>query len=922
MTTRFAISADDTTDVAFTLNGRPQSVAVPPSRRLSDVLRGDLGLTGTKVGCNAGDCGACTVLLDDEPVCACLVPAAQVEGRRVRTVEGLEEADATRRLQRAFHHAGAAQCGVCTPGMLMAATALLERTARPGRQEVEDALGGVLCRCTGYRKIVDAVLRAADPVLDAVAPRAGAAVGAAIAKTDGLPKLTGRERYGDDVAPADALWLRAVRSPYARARFTIGDLTALRAAWPGLAAVLTAADVPFNRYGVMPHIKDQPVLAEGEVRYRGEAVLALVGDRATVEALTDDVLPILWEALEPVTFTAAQSGDGPAVHAEKPDNILVRGRVVRGDVEGAFAGAAASASIAVETSFVEHAYIEPEAGYAQRVGDRIEVVACTQSPGMDREDVAAVLGLPLDAVRIVPTAVGGGFGGKLDLSVQPLVALAAWRLGQPVRCVYTRPESMAATTKRHPARITASASADAQGRLTGYDFAGDFNTGAYASWGPTVANRVPVHATGPYHVTGGVRALSRALLTNDPPAGAFRGFGVPQASIAGEALMDELAAKLGMDALEFRHTNAIRPGQPTATGQRLEASCGLAACLEELRGPWAEARAAAEAANTGGGVSRRGVGIACMWYGIGNTSLSNPSAMRIGLKPDGRVTLYNGAVDIGQGSNTIMAQIVADALGVPVDGIDVLMGCTDLCEDAGKTSASRQTFVSGKAAELAGLDLRGQLLRRLNAGPDAVLGFGNGRVTVRDAAGERSLRLTELERDANGDVLTGLGRFDPPTSPLDADGQGVPYATYGFAAQMAEVEVDVELGTVRVLRIVAAHDVGRAVNPLQVEGQIEGGIAQGLGLALMEEYVPGRTENLHDYLIPTIGDVPDIRCILIEDREPLGPYGAKGIGEPALIPTAPAILNAIHHATGVRITRVPATPDRVRAALKAAGVRP
>jgi CO/xanthine dehydrogenase Mo-binding subunit len=296
--------------------------------------------------------------------------------------------------------------------------------------------------------------------------------------------------------------------------------------------------------------------------------------------------------------------------------------------------------------------------------------------------------------------------------------------------------------------------------------------------------------------------------------------------------------------------------------------------------------------------------------------MSNPSSMRVGLARDGRLTLYNGAVDIGQGSNTIMAQICADALGVPVSALRIVMGDTDRTLDAGKTSASRQAFVSGNAAKAAGEDLRAKLLRLANVGEGAALELGAGQVILREGGRALTVDLAKLPAlGSEGDVLIGEGRFDPPTTPLDADGQGIPYATYGFAAQMAEVEVDIELGSVKVSRIVAAHDVGRAINPQQVEGQIHGGIAQGLGLALMEEYLPGRSENLHDYLIPTVGDMPEIEVIIVEDREPLGPYGAKGIGEPALIPTAPAILGAIRHATGVRMTRVPATPDRVLAAL-------
>jgi CO/xanthine dehydrogenase Mo-binding subunit len=374
-------------------------------------------------------------------------------------------------------------------------------------------------------------------------------------------------------------------------------------------------------------------------------------------------------------------------------------------------------------------------------------------------------------------------------------------------------------------------------------------------------------------------------------------------------MMDELADKLGIDRLEFRHRNALRAGDMTATGQTLVHSTGLAQCLDALRSGWQRAHAEAAAFNTTGGVKRRGVGIGCMWYGIGNTSMSNPSRIRVGLSPAGTLTLYNGAVDIGQGSNTILTQIAADAVGLPAAQFTLVAGDTDLTADAGKTSASRQTFVSGKAAEKAGLDLRQQILRLANAGPDAVLSLQDTRLSVRDGAEVRTVDL------ATAGLLMGEGTFDPPTTPLDVNGQGIPYATYAFAAQMAEVEVDTELGTVKVLRIVAAHDVGKAINPTLVEGQIEGGIAQGLGLALMEEFLPGRTENLHDYLIPTVGDVPEIECILIEDREPLGPSGAKGVGEPGLVPTAPAILGAVHHATGVRAHRVPLLPHRLREAL-------
>ena len=858
--------------VDFTLNGRSVAWNGPPITRLAAALRADLGHTGTKVGCDAGDCGACTVLLDHRQVCACLVAMGQVAGRTVETVEGLGDGNGTlAALQTSFLAYGAAQCGICTPGMLMAAQELLRKTARPTRGEVEDALGGVLCRCTGYGKIVDAVMDATASL--PAAPPAGGAVGARLARVDGIDKLAGREKFGADGVPADALWIRVVRSPHARARFTVGDLEPLRRR---LAAVLTAADVPSNGFGIYPDIKDQPVLADGQVRYRGEAVVALVGERDGVLSIRDEDVPITWMPEPPVIgIDAAMAVDASLVQADKPRNLLLEGGVRHGKVDEAFATCAAVAEGVFETAFVMR--LRPE------------------------------------AVRIVPTACGGGFGGKLDLSIQPLVAVAAWKLRRPVALVYTRPESMAASTKRHPARIAAKFGCDAEGSLLACEVTATFDTGAYASWGPTVANRVPVHAMGPYRVAN-VRTWGDAYFTNAPPSGAFRGFGVPQAAIAHEAMMDELADKLGIDRLEFRLRNALRVGDTTATGQTLAHSAGLAQCLEALRPHWRKAQdevAAFNAPNNvkGSGPKRRGVGVGCMWYGIGNTSMSNPSCMRVGLSPAGTLTLYSGAVDIGQGSNTIMTQIAADALGLPAAQFALVAGDTDLTADAGKTSASRQTFVSGQAAERAGRDLRGQILRLANAGPDAALSLDGARLTVRDGDEVRVIHL------ATAGPLMGEGTFDPPTTPLDADGQGIPYATYAFAAQIAIVEVDIELGTVKVLRMVAAHDVGKAINPTLVEGQIEGGIAQGLGLALMEEYLPGRTENLHDYLIPTIGDVPAIECILIEDREPLGPSGAKGVGEPGLVPTAPAILGAVHHATGVRARRVPLLPHRLREAI-------
>ncbi|MEM6487943.1 MAG: molybdopterin-dependent oxidoreductase [Pseudomonadota bacterium] len=945
--------------VAFRLNGRAVDLRAGGGERLSRVLRERLGARDVKVGCDAGDCGACTVLVDGAPVCACLMPVQQAAGRRVETVAGLVAEDpSAQRLVASFADHGAAQCGVCTPGMLVSATALLREETAPDADAVADALGGVLCRCTGYRKIIDAVVHAGSPEPTPTPAadygdcgdwgdggnrhdrrdrgdrgdrvdrresddwggrhdRRDGRPGTSIPRLDARAKLDGTERFGDDVAPADALALRIVRSPHHRAAFALGDIAAWRAHRPGIVAVLSAADIPgINRFGVIPPFADQPVFAESEARFRGEAVAAVVGEPAAIEALDEASFPVAWTPLpETLTMDQATAPEAADLHPGRAGNVMCRGRVACGDADAALRAADLVVEGRFATAFVEHAYIEPEAGFARLVDGRLEVHACTQAPVMDRECLAPILALDEAAVRIVPTGVGGGFGSKLDLSIQPFLALATLKTGRPVRHAYGRQESMQSTTKRHPGDMRVRIGATRDGRLSGMAFEGRFNTGAYASWGPTVANRVPVHASGPYRLAD-YRAEAMGIHTHCPPSGAFRGFGVPQAAIAQESLFDELAERLGHDRLAFRLRNALDNGVPTVCGQVFDQGVGIRACLTTLQPAWAAECAAATAFNRARGTLRRGVGVASGWYGCGNTSLPNPSTIKAGIRADGTVVLHQGAVDIGQGSNTVIAQIFAHALGVPVGAVALLGADTDITPDAGKTSASRQTFVSGNAARLSGESLRRQVLKLVNAAETSVIEPGAGVLCIRDGARRHAVELARLSADGDGYVLAACETYDPPTRPLDADGQGAPYAQFGYAAHLAVVEVDRALGTTRVVKLVAAHDVGRAINPLLVEGQVHGGVAQGLGMALMEEYLPGRTENLQDYLIPTMGDVPPIETLIVEEADAHGPYGAKGLGEHALIPTAPAILNAIKHAIGVRITQVPATPARVRAALR------
>ena len=905
-------------EIKLLIDGAKKVVTTHPGRRLSEVLRDDLNLKSVKVGCDAGDCGACTVLIDGAQNCACLTPVIQADGCEIETLEAAEQT-LTKQLQTSFLNHGAAQCGICTPGMMIAAMELLRKVPQPNETQVQDALGGVLCRCTGYRRIIDAVMDAGqtESLRQSIA---GPVVGQSIPRLDGLAKVDGSEIFGADFVPEDALLIRAVRSPHFHATFVLGDLAAWAGSKPGVHAVITADDIEGeNAFGVIPPLADQPALAKGHTRFCGEPVALIVGAPDTVEAMDLSDFPVAWK-VQPESLTiATASAEGAALlHAHRPDNTLIRGRVARGKPEAALKAAAHVVTGQFETSFVEHAYIEPEAGAAWLDGDVLTIQACTQAPVMDQEETAKVLGLPKEKLRIIPSAAGGGFGSKLDLTLQPLLGLAVLKTGRPCFMVFGRTESMQTSTKRHPGIMQASIGANAEGRITGMVFHGDFNTGAYASWGPTVATRVPVHASGPY-LTPNYCATSRAVHTNGPTAGAFRGFGVPQAAIVQESLYDELAEKCGIDRLRFRRRNALSDGDVTPCGQTLQ-GVGMRDCLEALEPHWQRATSEAAAHNAKNAIQKRGVGIASCWYGCGNTALPNPSTIRMGITSEGQLKLHQGATDIGQGANTVIAQIAADALGADIQDIELVGPDTALTPDCGKTSASRQTFITGRAAEAAGRTLQGKILRKTNLSTLAKLTLGEGVLTVSDGASERVITLDDLPVDAHGYVLSAEETYDPPTTTLDENGQGTPYAVYGYGAQIAEVEVDLQLGTTKVVHITAAHDVGRAINPLLAVGQIEGGVAQGLGLALMEEYIPGKTEDLHNYLIPTIGDVPPVTSILIEKPDPEGPMGAKGLGEHVLIPTAPAILNAIRDASGARITKVPALPHRVLAAIKAAQV--
>jgi CO/xanthine dehydrogenase Mo-binding subunit len=534
-----------------------------------------------------------------------------------------------------------------------------------------------------------------------------------------------------------------------------------------------------------------------------------------------------------------------------------------------------------------------------------------------------VLGVAEDRVHVVPAMMGGHFGGRTDVSAQCILGVAARRLRRPVRCVYTREESFASTTKRHAFDIRGRLAADQSGRITNLRLDMTADGGAYASAGQFIIVRAAVSGCGPYEIPN-VWLGGPAVYTNNTMAGAMRGFGAPQSTFALESMVDEAARRLSAHPIDLRVTNALRPGSVLATGGEVGEHVGYVETLEAIRPHYDAAIERARDANRRGRIAH-GVGVASMWYGIGTTTGEKPSCADLELLPSGRIAVYAGVTDAGQGSDFLLRRVAADAVGVSVTRIDLVRGDTDLTQDTGSCTGSRVCFYVGNAVRLAAASLRDAILEaaalELHASPGAVALTDAG-VQQRGTPGP-TVSLADLGRrlDARGIRLRQTGTYLPDTSFLNPDtGLGRPYGTYASATQMAEVDVDLRSGSIKVTRVVAAHDVGRILNPAGARGQVEGAVVMGIGFALMEEYVPGKTRDFGDYHIPTLRDVPEIEAIFIERRDPGGPFGAKGLGECATIPTAPAILNAVAHATGVRITSLPANRDRVFAALKAAGV--
>jgi CO/xanthine dehydrogenase Mo-binding subunit len=740
-------------------------------------------------------------------------------------------------------------------------------------------------------------------------------VGRSVGRYAGRDLVTGRSLFAEDAQAKGALVLKVFRSEKHHARILSIDTAKARNV-QGIAGILTAADIPgVNQHGVI--IKDQPLLARDKVRFAGEAIalVAAENEEAADEALR--ALDIQFEDLPPV-FDPERALLRESALVHEKGNLLTRKTICKGDVEEAFRRSDIILERTYRTQLAEHSYLEPDAGSGSIDEDgNLIIKVCTQNPHYDRRDVAALLGLEEERVRIIQTATGGGFGSKLDLTVQGFIALALYHLRRPVRMVFSREEAFLATVKRHPSRIHLKSGISRNGRLLALQARMLFDTGPYSSYGMPLAMRAAIHITGPYEVEN-VDIESISVYTNNPVAGAMRGVAIVQTTFACESQMDVLAREVGLDPLEFRRINAMKPGSQTATGQKLTHSVGILKTLDAVQPAYVEA--VSWKAAGGPGRIKRGIGLGSMWYGIGNMAAKNPSHATIRVDEKGRISLCSGAADIGQGSTTIFCQITREILGVEPGLTQIVTADTHHTLDAGATSASRQTYISGNAVLDASRKMAADMLSeaaRLLKHPKEELSLKESFVV--DIRGKPLMSIPELaERmvETKG-LLQWEGYFDPLTTELDPQtGQGTPFATYTFASHLAMVEVDTETGTIQVDKVVAAQDVGKAINPQSVRGQIQGGVGMGLGFALMEEFLPGQTLSMSEYHIPTSLDIPRIECIIVEDPEPTGPFGAKGMGEPTLAPTAPAILNAIADALGARIDELPANPEAVRAAIR------
>ena len=986
--------------ISLSVNGQQHILKAKPNETLSDLLRYRLRLTGTKIGCEEAECGACTVLVDGEPVVSCIYPAARADGKTIVTIEGLatplapsehsphfhgkwgetEGGGKLHPLQEAFVEHGAVQCGFCIPGQIMTAYALLVRNPNPSKDEIRFALKDTLCRCAGYPMIENAILAAAEslrtgePVKKPNIPdsiHVHNSVGHTHLRPDGIEKVDGTAIYTDDLIFENMLFAKAKRAGIPHGFLTKLDVSKAKEL-DGVVAVLTAEDIKGeHNHGLV--VYDWPVIVGvGErVRYVGDTIAVIAAETLEIAEQASALIEAEFD-LHPVITNPVQARQEGVEQIHEKGNLLKHIKVRKGDMEQGFAEADVILEHTFHTQTTDHAFIEPECSIAVPVkpdrssrdasegrendgdlsGFRMEIYCGSQIPYQDREQVARAMGWDESRVGIVGQLMGGGFGGKEDIMGQIHVAMLADATQRPVKLLFDRHESLLVHPKRHATQIRVKVGAKKNGRIVACESELYGDTGAYASLGEKVMTRATTHSAGPYDIEH-VRADCYAMYTNNPPSGAFRGFGVTQSAFAVESMMDMLAEKLGIEPVELRRMNALHVGSVTNTGQLLRESVGLMECIDkvdaEMRkhnplpfkpivGSVSESDSHREGAKDAkkeerhlhhtqvqvgkklGALSElsglkdshlvRAWGFAA---GYKNTGLGggapDKSGAEVELYDDGTFEVRSSSAEMGQGLTSVMRMIVAEEMSVVPEQVKVLVMDTDLTPNGGPTTASRQTFVTGNASRYAAKTLRdaitATMAEKYDVTPEQIR-FENGIVY----ANGHSMSYAEVAKEMKsmGQQPRAMYEYEAPkTQPLGTGGDM--HFAFSFGVQAAEVEVNKLTGEVRVLRVISANDVGMAVNPLGLQGQVEGGVMMGLGNALTEEFIVEDgyvvTDRLARYRIPGIMMTPEITSIIVEHPVEAGPYGAKGVGEMCSIPTTPAITNAIYNAVGVRVDKLP-----------------
>jgi selenium-dependent xanthine dehydrogenase len=922
--------------ISLTVNSIKHTLEPVAGETLSTLLRQRLCLTGTKIGCGEAECGACTVLVDGEPIMSCVYPAERADGKTIVTIEGLaqrvHEEMELHPLQEAFVEHGAVQCGFCIPGQIMTAYALLKRNPNPNSDEIRFALKDTLCRCAGYPAIENAILAAAqalrtgEPVQKPNIPdsiHSHKSVGHTHLRPDAVEKVTGNAIYTDDLVFDGMLYAKARRAMIPHGFLKKLDISKAKAL-PGVATVLTAEDIPGeHNHGLV--IYDWPVMVGiGErVRYVGDAIAIVAAETQDIaeqaSALIEaefDLQPVI---TNPVQARHAAAGQ-PQLHPN--GNLLKHIKVRKGNMEAGFAEADVILEHTFHTPINDHAFMEPECSIAVPKPDgRMEIYVGSQIPYQDRTQVARVMDWPEERVRIVGQLMGGGFGGKEDVMGQIHAAMLANVTGRPVKLLFDRHESLLVHPKRHATQIRVKMGAKKDGRLVAVDTELYGDTGAYASLGEKVMTRATTHAAGPYDIPN-VRADCYAMYTNNPPAGAFRGFGVTQSAFAVESMMDMLAEKLGIERVELRRMNALHVGSITNTGQELRESVGLMECIDKVSSAMYQVSGLSHEEifkprvipDTPQLIRSWGFASAYKNTGLGGGA-PDISGANLELYDDGTFEVRSSAAELGQGLVTVMRLIVAEEMAVSPDKVRVLVMDTDLTPNGGPTTASRQTYVTGNASRYAAKTLRNTitatLAEKYDVRPDQIR-FEDGIVHVNG----HSMTFAEVAKEMKtmGQQPRVLYEYEAPkTQPLGEGGDM--HFAFSYGVQAAEVEVNTLTGEVRVLRVISANDVGMAVNPLGLQGQVEGGVMMGLGNCLTEEFIMDNgnvvTDHLARYRVPGIMLTPEITAIIVEHPTADGPYGAKGVGEICSIPTTPAITNAIYNAVGVRVDSLPVNQEKI-----------